>query len=58
MAVFVLDVLAFVLVGFQLKWIVSVEQVGERYEEVAVVICVAVIVARIAWVTGAAAISR
>lgn len=59
-AVFVLNVLAFILVGFQLKSIA--ERVsgaeGARYAMVAAVVCVAVILARIAWVTGAAAFSR
>ncbi|MFN2563390.1 MAG: cation:proton antiporter [Gemmatimonadaceae bacterium] len=59
-AVFVLNVLAFILVGFQLKSIA--ERVsgatGARYAAVAAAVCVAVILARIAWVTGAAAFSR
>jgi CPA1 family monovalent cation:H+ antiporter len=59
-AVFVLNVLAFILVGFQLKSIV--ERVngatGARYAAVAATVCVAVIIARIAWVSGAAAFSR
>jgi Na+/H+ antiporter len=59
-AVFVLNVLAFILVGFQLKSIT--ERVsgatGARYAVVAVAVCVAVILARITWVTGAAAFSR
>jgi Na+/H+ antiporter len=59
-SVFVLNVLAFVLVGFQLRSIagrVSGAE-GARYATVAAVVCVAVILARIAWVTGAAAFSR
>jgi Na+/H+ antiporter len=58
-AVFVLNVLAFILVGFQLKSIIA-RAGGEmgRYTAVAAVVCVAVILARIAWVTGAAAFSR
>jgi CPA1 family monovalent cation:H+ antiporter len=58
-AVFVLNVLAFILVGFQLKSIIA-RAGGEmgRYAAVAAVVCVAVILARIAWVTGAAAFSR
>ena len=57
---FVLNVLAFILVGFQLK---SINErvngaTGARYVAVAAVVCVAVILARIAWVTGAAAYSR
>ena len=59
-AVFVLNVLAFILVGFQLKSIS--ERVngatGARYAAVAATVCVAVILARIAWVSGAAAYSR
>ncbi|MEO6195591.1 MAG: sodium:proton antiporter [Thermoanaerobaculia bacterium] len=57
-AVFVLNVLAFILVGFQLKSIAVRGAIGARYVVVAAVVCVAVILARIAWVTGAAAFSR
>lgn len=59
-AVFVLNVLAFILVGFQLKSIAGrvTGEVGARYVAVAAVVCVAVILARLAWVTGAAAVSR
>ncbi|HVG07978.1 MAG TPA: cation:proton antiporter [Thermoanaerobaculia bacterium] len=57
-AVFVLNVLAFILVGFQLKSIVARGAIGTRYAAVAAAVCVAVILARIAWVTGAAAFSR
>lgn len=59
-AVFVLNVLAFILVGFQLKSIAdrATGATGAWYALVAAVVCVAVIVARIAWVTGAAAFSR
>jgi monovalent cation/hydrogen antiporter len=59
-AVFVLNVLAFVLVGFQLKSIVAraTGTMGARYAAVATAVCVAVILARIVWVTGAAAFSR
>jgi Na+/H+ antiporter len=59
-AVFVLNVLAFILVGFQLRSIASraTGATGARYAVVAVTVCVAVILARIAWVTGAAALSR
>jgi monovalent cation/hydrogen antiporter len=57
-AVFVLNVLAFILVGFQLKSIAVRGAIGTRYVIVAAVVCVAVILARIAWVTGAAAFSR
>ncbi|HYH81072.1 MAG TPA: sodium:proton antiporter [Longimicrobium sp.] len=59
-AVFVLNVLAFVLVGFQLKSIAErvTGATGARYAMIAAVVCVAVILARIAWVTAAAAFSR
>src|SRR3954452_15732093 len=57
-AVFVLNVLAFILVGFQLKSIAARGAIGTRYAVVAAVVCIAVILARIAWVTGAAAFSR
>jgi Na+/H+ antiporter len=59
-AVFVLNVLAFILVGFQLKSIAErvTGSVGVRYAIFAAVVCVMVILARIAWVTGAAAFSR
>jgi CPA1 family monovalent cation:H+ antiporter len=59
-AVFVLNVLAFILVGFQLKSIAAraTGAIGARYAAVAAAVCVAVILARIAWVTGAAAFSR
>jgi Na+/H+ antiporter len=57
-AVFVLNVLAFILVGFQLKSIAVRGAIGTRYVAVAAGVCLAVILARIAWVTGAAAFSR
>jgi CPA1 family monovalent cation:H+ antiporter len=59
-AVFVLNVLAFILVGFQLKSIAAraTGATGARYAIVASAVCVAVILARLAWVTGAAAVSR
>jgi len=59
-AVFVLNVLAFILVGFQLQSIAArvTGATGARYAGVAAAVCVAVILARIAWVTGAAAFSR
>jgi Na+/H+ antiporter len=59
-AVFVLNVLAFILVGFQLRSIAAraTGATGARYAAVAAAVCVAVILARIAWVTGAAAFSR
>jgi len=59
-AVFVLNVLAFILVGFQLKSIATrvTEETGAQYAAVAVAVCIVAILARIAWVTGAAAFSR
>src|SRR4051812_27332025 len=59
-AVFVLNVLAFILVGFQLKAIVNriTAGTGIWYATFAGVVTVAVIVARIAWVSGAAWFSR
>jgi CPA1 family monovalent cation:H+ antiporter len=59
-AVFVLNVLAFILVGFQLKSIAARVSVGTGAQYVAFggVVTVAVILARIAWVSGAAAFSR
>jgi CPA1 family monovalent cation:H+ antiporter len=56
-AVFVLNVLAFILVGFQLKSI-AVREGGVSYLGVSLAVCAAVIAARIVWVTGAAAFSR
>ncbi len=59
-AVFVLNVLAFIIVGLQLKSIAAraTGATGARYAAVAAAVCVAIILARIAWVTGAAAFSR
>src|SRR3954468_15101915 len=59
-AVFVLNVLAFVLVGFQLKSIASRAggATGLRYAGVAAAVCVVAMLARIGWVAGAAALSR
>jgi CPA1 family monovalent cation:H+ antiporter len=59
-AVFVLNVLAFILVGFQLKLIVSrlERAMWIDYAWVAGAVCLATILARIVWVTGAAALSR
>jgi Na+/H+ antiporter len=57
-SVFVLNVLAFILVGFQLKSLAVRGAIGARYVVVAAAVCIAVILARIAWVTGAAAFSR
>jgi CPA1 family monovalent cation:H+ antiporter len=59
-AVFVLNVLAFILVGFQLKGILSRidESTLVEYATIAVAVTVATIVARIVWVSGAAAFSR
>jgi Na+/H+ antiporter len=56
-AVFVLNVLAFILVGFQLRQIVE-RTAWTQYVGVAAAVCAAVMVARIVWVSGAAAVSR
>jgi len=56
-AVFVLNVLAFILVGFQLRLMV-LRGGWQQYLGVAVAVCIATILARIAWVMGAAAFSR
>ena len=55
--VFVLNVLAFILVGFQLRLIVQRTE-WTQYLGVAGAVCIAVIVARIVWVSAAAAVSR
>ncbi|HEV7238074.1 MAG TPA: Na+/H+ antiporter [Thermoanaerobaculia bacterium] len=59
-AVFVLNVLAFILVGFQLRSIVARldRDTWVDYAWVAVAVCAATILARIVWVSGAAALSR
>ena len=59
-AVFALNVLAFILVGFQLKPIVARldRATATQYAWVALAVCAATILARIAWVSGAAALSR
>jgi monovalent cation/hydrogen antiporter len=59
-AVFVLNVLAFILVGFQLKAILARIDTATliQYARVAGAACIATIFSRIAWVSGAAAISR
>src|ERR671910_606571 len=59
-SVFVLNVLAFILVGLQLKSIAArvTGATGARYALVAAAVCVAVMLARLIWVTGAAALSR
>jgi len=59
-AVFVLNVLAFILVGLQLRSIAGRVSgaIGARYAIVAAIVCAAVILARLVWVTGAAAFSR
>jgi CPA1 family monovalent cation:H+ antiporter len=59
-AVFVLNVLAFILVGFQLKAILGRIDAATlaEYAVVGVAVCAATIFARIAWVSGAAAFSR
>ena len=58
--VFVLNVLAFILIGFQLKSILA--RVDRPtllvYVTIAAAICATTIIARIAWVTGVAAVSR
>ncbi|MFP5247168.1 MAG: cation:proton antiporter, partial [Thermoanaerobaculia bacterium] len=56
-AVFVLNVLAFILVGFQLRLIVRRED-WITYAWVAAAVLLAAILARMVWVMGAAAISR
>jgi len=59
-AVFVLNVLAFILVGFQLRLIVTRldRSLWAEYAWVAGAVCAATILARILWVSGAAAFSR
>jgi monovalent cation/hydrogen antiporter len=59
-AVFVLNVLAFILVGFQLKAILHRIDSPTllAYAGIAAAVCAATILARIAWVSGAAAFSR
>jgi monovalent cation/hydrogen antiporter len=59
-AVFVLNVLAFILVGFQLKAILGRIDTPTlvAYGGVAAAVCLATILSRIAWVSGAAAFSR
>jgi NhaP-type Na+/H+ or K+/H+ antiporter len=56
----VLNILAFILVGFQLKGIIGRLARGMwiQYAWIAVAVCAATILARIAWVSGAAAVSR
>ncbi len=58
--VFVLNVLAFILIGFQLKSILARLDRATllEYISIAAVVCATTIVARIAWVTGVAAFSR
>src|SRR3954449_2638078 len=56
-AVFVLNVLAFILVGFQLRQIVE-RTAWTQYIGVAAAVCIAVIVARLLWVSVAAMVSR
>ena len=59
-AVFVLNVLAFILVGFQLRSIADRVNgsTGAEYVRVAAIVTLAVIIARLLWVTGAAAVAR
>jgi monovalent cation/hydrogen antiporter len=56
-AVFVLNVLAFILVGLQLRQIVE-RAAWTNYIGVAAAVCAAVIVARLVWVSAAAFLSR
>ena len=58
--VFVLNVLAFILVGFQLKAILARldQRTLAEYTGIALAVCAATIAARIVWVSGAAAFSR
>lgn len=59
-AVFVLNVLAFILVGFQLKSIAErlTRAEGAWYATVAAIVCATVILARLAWLSGVAGLSR
>jgi monovalent cation/hydrogen antiporter len=59
-AVFVLNVLAFILVGFQLRSILArlTGAAGTQYALFAIAVTVATILARIVWVMAAAAFSR
>ena len=59
-AVYVLNVLAFILIGFQLKGIlVRIDSATlTHYLVVATIVTSATIIARIAWVSGAAALTR
>ncbi len=59
-AVFVLNVLAFILVGFQLKGILSRidRSTLVSYAGVGAAVCLTTVLSRIAWVSAAAAVSR
>lgn len=59
-AVYVLNVLAFILVGFQLRLITARldRETLIDYTWIAAAVCLATILARIVWVSGAAALSR
>ena len=59
-AVFVLNVLAFILVGFQLKAIIARLDTRTLVEYIAVAaaVCAATILSRLLWVSGAAAVAR
>jgi monovalent cation/hydrogen antiporter len=59
-AVFVLNLLAFILVGFQLRSIAErlTPSLWTEYALIAGAVCAAAVIARIAWVTGAAWFSR
>jgi len=58
--VYVLNVLAFILVGFQLKGIVARLETRTLFEYmgIAAAVCAATIVSRVLWVSGAAAVGR
>jgi CPA1 family monovalent cation:H+ antiporter len=60
LAVFVLNVLAFILVGFQLKGILTRLDTPTlvHYTAVAAAVCGATILSRLLWVSGAAAVTR
>jgi monovalent cation/hydrogen antiporter len=59
-AVFVLNVLAFILVGFQLKAIIARLDTRTLVEYIAIAaaVCAATILSRLLWVSGAAAVAR
>jgi len=59
-AVFVLNVLAFILIGFQLKAIIARLETPTllHYLTLAAAVCAATIVSRLVWLSGAAAVGR